>query len=215
VSATNGQQTPAGWYPDPAGTGSLRWWDGLAWTAHLQPGTPDRYAYPAQAAPIPPVAPGTPAYGPVIWVLTLLPLLSLLLLPLSLADFEQQLRYPFDESPYDPMAGLSPTGLLLQALGSFLGLVLYAAGVVLAVLDRRWLLARGYVRPFPWAFAFLNPVYPIGRSIVVRRRSGRGIAPMWVSFGIIALSLVVSVLLVVYVVNITVQSLSTMPGLPA
>ncbi len=27
----------AGWYPDPTGTDTLRWWGGLAWTEHLKP----------------------------------------------------------------------------------------------------------------------------------------------------------------------------------
>ena len=26
-----------GWYPDPTGDRALRYWDGLAWTAHVQP----------------------------------------------------------------------------------------------------------------------------------------------------------------------------------
>jgi hypothetical protein len=30
----------AGWYPDPAGTDALRWWDGGAWTTQLRPNQP-------------------------------------------------------------------------------------------------------------------------------------------------------------------------------
>jgi hypothetical protein len=29
---------PAGYYPDPAGSGHQRYWDGARWTAHLTPG---------------------------------------------------------------------------------------------------------------------------------------------------------------------------------
>jgi Protein of unknown function (DUF2510) len=28
----------AGWYPDPAGGGGQRWWDGVGWTDHTRPG---------------------------------------------------------------------------------------------------------------------------------------------------------------------------------
>lgn len=35
---TGPPQVPAGWYPD--GQGSMRWWDGQQWTAHVQPMPP-------------------------------------------------------------------------------------------------------------------------------------------------------------------------------
>lgn len=28
---------PPGWFPDPAGSGRLRWWSGTAWTDHVHP----------------------------------------------------------------------------------------------------------------------------------------------------------------------------------
>jgi hypothetical protein len=30
------QGPPPGWYADPRGSGSQRWWDGTAWTEHIQ-----------------------------------------------------------------------------------------------------------------------------------------------------------------------------------
>jgi hypothetical protein len=57
---------PAGWYPDAATPGVLRWWDGAAWTAHtaLAGGSPERPLLPADR----------PIYSPFIWVIALLPL---------------------------------------------------------------------------------------------------------------------------------------------
>ncbi len=39
---------PFGWYPDPAGTDLLRWWDGAAWTdilEHPRPEVQPAYGY--------------------------------------------------------------------------------------------------------------------------------------------------------------------------
>ncbi len=55
--------TPAGWYPDPAGTPqTYRYWDGGSWS---QDTTSDPYAPPPAppAPPAPPVPPGPPPYG--------------------------------------------------------------------------------------------------------------------------------------------------------
>ncbi len=38
TGATTG--APANWYPDPSGSGGLRYWDGGAWTSHVAPPPP-------------------------------------------------------------------------------------------------------------------------------------------------------------------------------
>lgn len=43
--------TPAGWYPDPDGSGGQRYWDGSAWTEHRSPATPEPTAPTAPAEP--------------------------------------------------------------------------------------------------------------------------------------------------------------------
>ena len=54
-------QTPAGWYPDPSGSGRQRYWDGSQWTEHYAPAAQAAPAY-AQPAPKPPVGP-----APSLW----------------------------------------------------------------------------------------------------------------------------------------------------
>jgi hypothetical protein len=44
--------TPAGWYPDPDGSGGQRYWDGSGWTEHRSPAPeePEPTAQPAAAS---------------------------------------------------------------------------------------------------------------------------------------------------------------------
>jgi hypothetical protein len=65
----------AGWYPDPAMAGTIRYWDGAAWTDHRAPAAGQTTGPPAVTG-----APGTtevPDETSFVWLLALLPLLWL------------------------------------------------------------------------------------------------------------------------------------------
>jgi peptidoglycan/LPS O-acetylase OafA/YrhL len=56
---TSSQQTPAGWYPDPSGSGRQRYWDGNQWTDNYSPAAAPAAAQPA--GPLPSLWWGAPA----------------------------------------------------------------------------------------------------------------------------------------------------------
>jgi len=262
---------PAGWYPDPAGGPSRRWWDGSGWTHDLegagagaapaqqqqreqqqgeqqpaqhgeqQQGEQDGADRPASAPEHAPVVPqpgagGLPAYGqyqqqqaqqhgqqygqqpshqqapqqaqpwgrpqqqalpegtsvstPWIWLIVLFPLLSLV--DVLTVDYSTI----FAASLEDPAA--VPEVQLRDVLSTLLSFVLWGLTVLFAWLDHKALLRRGIVAPFHWAYAFIpvTLVYVIGRTVVLRRRVGRGSAPLWVLVGVLVLSTIVSVAIV-------------------
>ena len=57
--------TPAGWYADPVGAGTLRWWSGAGWTEHTAMANPPAVAQaaPDAAAPVAPAVPAIDATG--------------------------------------------------------------------------------------------------------------------------------------------------------
>lgn len=177
---------PAGWFPDPSGAGRQRYWDGTAWTGHTAPTRPaDASAASSAAIRQPPLPDGARVNTVWAWLLAFLPLASLLSLPLI--DYGAFFRESLN-SARDPTATLrqfSNPGLLLTQLIGFLSI---AANVLIAALDHRSLRGLGVVRPFHWAWSFLQPTYMIGRAVVLRRRVHRGAAPTAVYF---AVSLVV------------------------
>lgn len=177
---------PAAWYPDPAGSTKQRWWDGTQWTDHFH--DPALEVYGAVATPIPSAS--TPVYNVHIWIVTLLPLLSTI--QLLFFDMTGYMLGSMEASlSDDPTASLQvlldPAYLLLQASSW----VIWLGSVLFAFLDSRQLTRAGIDRPFHWAWTFLySGIYVIGRSVVVKRRVGRGLAPMWVFIGVAVFSFI-------------------------
>ncbi|MFJ3489925.1 DUF2510 domain-containing protein [Leifsonia aquatica] len=209
---TDANGTPSGvapgWYADPYGAAPQRWWDGTQWTGHVsqavvpqpaatQPAAtqPQYTPYPQPMAPVRPARPELDASTPVgtvwIWLVALLPLLTVALLPTI------QIHLPAidlnDTTPTipDPIALIGGPWYFVLMGVSWLS---YAAQVVFSWLDYRELTRRGVVRPFHWAWSFIGSiVYVIGRTVVVRGVANRrGMAPMWGAIAVIALSFIVS-----------------------
>jgi hypothetical protein len=174
---TNDQRPPAGFYPDPSGGTARRWWDGNAWTQTLE-GSTANSGWSVQVGPdgrpVQPALPaGTKTDTALIWIFSVLPLASLVQLPLM--DIGSMMRTSL-ERPTDPFAIYTPGYLF----GMFVAFVLYAVFVLLAYLDYRNLRRVGVVQPFHWAWTFLSSiVYAIGRAVVLRRRVGSGFGPLW------------------------------------
>ncbi|MDH2445479.1 DUF2510 domain-containing protein [Amnibacterium sp. CER49] len=181
-----------GWYPDPAGNQGQRYWDGRAWTEHVSAGT--------WAAGIsqPALPDGARVNTVFIWLYVLLPLVSLVASVLQdpAGRMQEAVRRGLEHPGVTTTPVASPGVLLAQLLG----LVLYAAGVVLAYFDWSALKRIGIVRPFHWAFAFIPaPVYIIGRTVVLHRRVHKGYAPLWVYIALTVLGIVVGVVELVQV----------------
>jgi uncharacterized protein YxjI len=61
LAAVTQPPPPPGWYPDPAGSGGTRWWDGQGWTDHVQQAAPTAPPPPSAVPPPPPPGQGAPS----------------------------------------------------------------------------------------------------------------------------------------------------------
>jgi len=191
---------PPGWYPDPAGTNRRRWWDGRAWTEYYGDSTWDG------TVEQPPLPPGARVNTVFIWILTLLPLVSVVaLLSWDIPGYFRRVL----EDPQNPLVAYSDPGLLLLQGTGFL---LYAAQVVLAYFDWRALKRIGVVKPFHWAWSFLSIVYYIGRPVVLWRRVHGGLAPLWTWIAVYLLSIVAVVVKIVLAVGALAQMAQNLAG---
>lgn len=204
---TDTPTVPAGWYPDPNAPGGQRWWDGSQWTGHVGQQTQAYQAFAPLKAPE-----GTKTNTVWIWLVVLLPLLALP--TLFLIDIQGYL----DAMIANPTSTNSLIGLYTSP-GYVLALVLgwgsTIATIVFAALDYNALKKRGVPQPFHWAFIFLTfasagIVYPIGRSVVVKRRANGSRAPMWVAIAVYATILIVTTIWVIVVMSRLLTTISTL-----
>lgn len=196
---TDASSASAGWYPDPSDPRTSRYWDGTAWTAAT--------AGPPVPAP-PRRTPGVDTNTVWIWIIVLLPLV--ITVPALFVPWGD--LFDYSGITDDPS---SVSRHQLEVLSSpwlwgwnLLGYAIYGLNVFFAYRDRRALLARGIDKPFPWPWAFLNPVYPIGRAIVAIRRTGSGQAVLWGLGAVIVAENVIGGILVWEILNAALGGLS-------
>lgn len=198
---TNAQQTPAGWYPDATVQGQLRWWDGVQWTDRVQAPYAAGSAAFASGQSVG-VATGT-------WQVWAINGLFALQMAVSLGylatiDWGAYMAFSMDPTPGDPgpLLAMFNAGYFATLFVSFIG---YFGTVLLAFLDSKELARRGVERPFHWAWNFIpsygSMVYIIGRTVVVKRRTGGGLAPLWAYIIIFVLGVVASLVVVVAMMN--------------
>ena len=192
-------QRPAGWYPDDTNYGQQRWWDGNQWTAQVaapyQAGTGSALQAPE----------GTSPSTPQIWLIVAIyaaTIVAGVAYPLTI-DWDGYLQSAIS----DP-SGLSTLGYIFTIpyfAVLFLSFFGWLGSVALAYFDGKALEARGVMRPFHWAFTFIPSygplIYLIGRSVVARRRTGTGIAPMWVAIALTVLGFILGFVAAVVMFN--------------
>ena len=205
---TNAQESkaPAGWYPVSPGSTQLRWWDGNVWTDHVNDTTAAAAA--VIARPVIPQAPeGTKNSTVWGWLIAASPVLSMLLLiPLSAwlnSVFGAIGSIASTETAPSPGAIISAEFSPLYFVVIACGFLIEAIYVVLAFLDWRALKRAGVPQPFHWAWSFFTFVslgvfvYIIGRSVILKRRTGGGMAPLWLFIALEVLSFIAGIVVVV------------------
>ncbi len=156
MTDTGGQQSPAGWYADPMGSGQSRWWDGSAWTTELAPlAMPETTQVARKAAPRYWNSMG-------VWFVAISPIY--LSVPTLI---------------YSAATGSLPTAA--YGLGTFIGVgfIPFMISALFAGNDRKMLEIWGYTRPASTWWMLLTPVaYLVIRTVKVYRETRHGLAPL-------------------------------------
>ena len=140
---------------------------------------------------------GTSPYTPFIWMLALLPVVGLIDAAVTLSTFDRIVTEALapDAPPFTPQ----------QLISGAISWIVIGLSVLFGILDWRALKKAGVPNPFHWAWIFFAvigaPVYMIGRSVVVRRRVGSGLAPMIVNLALVVASFVLGIVAAVLAVG--------------
>ena len=158
--------------------------------APAYPGAPQ--AAPAAAAPARRDIPTNTVW---IWLVVALPLVSLL--TLFLFDWSTFIQESIYASAFPEQAPYAASSSFLVTAGtSEFGFVLAGLTVLFSFLDWRQLRARGIQKPFHWAWSLFvlaissGGVYIIGRAVILRRQTGKGLAPVWGWIAVTVISIV-------------------------
>jgi len=173
------------------------------------PPQPDPYRRDAPAAAL--RAPeGTDPYTRWIWFILAIPVVQTL--PIFFIDWNA-----FVEASIADPTGLSATAVIFSP--AYLALIAFGwigTGLMIwfAYLDWRELKERGVPQPFHWAWIFLTlaisyAVYTIGRSVVVKNRTGHGLAPMWITIATIVAGIIVTIGISAFLFQLIFDSINT------
>lgn len=126
----------ADWYPDPVQPGAARWWDGRAWTAHLQPISATGPPLDRAQAELRARSPGPWGWRPV--AVSLGALIALIIVGLIASG------------TVHPHGSAAPTGFAVAAnvvVEALLGLAVWRAGREVAGRNGGWAVTFGLRRP--------------------------------------------------------------------
>jgi hypothetical protein len=164
----------AGWYRDPAGEHAMRWWDGSAWTQHVDDPAP---------APPPPAVPVASAYQP-FGALDAELAASAIAKPASNVIWTPAVSWiafsPIWITLVDFLALSSLYGMVpgMRQWSGVASLIWIVPLCILAMRDRSALLRAGHPRAASAVWMLLSPIaYLIARRIRVKQATGGGAGP--------------------------------------
>lgn len=205
VSTPAAATAAPGWYP-VAGTTQQRWWDGTAWTPHTYDPASAQHAAAGTAtnssthlkAPE-----GTSPNTVWFWITAATPIIAIAgLIPTGIAFSQYANLDPTNVSDFSQLTS-SPAYIASWLLG----LVELAAYILFPIVDWRALEKRGVPKPFHWAWSLIavaisTPiVYVIGRTVVIKRRTGKGLAPLWVFIALQIIAWIVGLVVILIFVT--------------